>query len=125
LEADTTPPSVPIAVVMGGCLGFFAGVSGTGGGIFLSPLLLLMRWAPTRSVSGVSATFILLNSISGLFGTPFVLDKLPSALPIWAVAVILGGMIGTHLGTRTLSIQGIRFLLAGVLVIAGGKMLLT
>ncbi len=116
-------PPLAVAVLTGTGLGLLAGLSGTGGGIFLSPLLLLMRWAPTRSVSGIASTFILLNSISGLAGTTFSVGSLPQALPLWAAAVLTGGFIGTHLGTKKLSIPGIRYLLALVLLVAGGKML--
>lgn len=118
-------PPLAASVATGAGLGLFAGLSGTGGGIFLSPLLLFMGWAPTRNVSGIAASFILVNSISGLLGNMSSLQALPSsALPVWAGAVLLGGLIGTQLGTRTLTIPGIRIMLALILVIAGGKMLL-
>lgn len=118
-------PPLAASLATGAGLGLLAGLSGTGGGIFLSPLLLFMGWAPTRNVSGVAASFILVNSISGLLGNISSLQALPSALPVWAGAVLLGGLIGTQLGTRTLTIPGIRIMLALVLVIAGGKMLFT
>lgn len=121
----TVRPKMAVALVTGAGLGLLAGLSGTGGGIFLSPLLLMMRWAPTRSVSGIASTFILLNSIAGLAGTTFSIGSLPQALPLWAAAVLVGGLIGTHLGTKKLSIPGIRYLLALVLIVAGGKMLFT
>lgn len=117
-------PPLAASLATGAGLGLLAGLSGTGGGIFLSPLLLFMGWAPTRNVSGVAASFILVNSISGLLGNISSLQALPSALPVWAGAVLLGGLVGTQLGTRTLTIPGIRIMLALVLVIAGGKMLL-
>lgn len=116
-------PPLAASLATGAGLGLLAGLSGTGGGIFLSPLLLFMGWAPTRNVSGITASFILVNSISGLLGNMSSLQALPSALPVWAGAVLLGGLIGTQLGTRTLTIPGIRIMLALVLVIAGGKML--
>lgn len=118
-------PPLPAALGAGVGLGLLAGLSGTGGGIFLSPLLLLMGWAPTRQVSGIAASFILVNSIAGLLGHVPTLNTLPSALPLWALAAVLGGILGTQLGTRTLTIPGIRTMLALVLVIAGGKMLLS
>ncbi len=118
-------PPLAASLATGAGLGLLAGLSGTGGGIFLSPLLLFMGWAPTRNVSGIAASFILVNSISGLLGNMSSLQALPSALPVWAGAVLLGGLIGTQFGTRTLTIPGIRIMLALVLVIAGGKMLFT
>ncbi|MEK6746168.1 MAG: sulfite exporter TauE/SafE family protein [Pseudomonadota bacterium] len=118
-------PPLAASLATGAGLGLLAGLSGTGGGIFLSPLLLFMGWAPTRNVSGIAASFILVNSIAGLLGNMSSLQALPPTLPVWAGAVLLGGLIGTQLGTRTLTIPGIRIMLALVLVIAGGKMLLT
>lgn len=116
-------PPLAAALSTGTGLGLLAGLSGTGGGIFLSPVLLFMGWAPTRQVSGIAASFILVNSISGLLGNLSSVQALPSALPLWAIAALGGGLLGTHLGTRTLTIPGIRIMLALVLVIAGGKML--
>lgn len=118
-------PSLAAALATGSGLGLLAGLSGTGGGILLSPLLLFMGWSPTRNVSGIAASFILVNSISGLLGNVSSIHSLPSALPFWAIAALLGGLIGTHLGTHTLTVPGIRYMLALVLVIAGGKMLFT
>lgn len=118
-------PPFAAALATGTGLGLLAGLSGTGGGIFLSPVLLFMGWAPTRQVSGIAASFILVNSIAGLLGTISSVQALPSALPLWAAAALAGGLLGTHLGTRTLTIPGIRMMLAVVLVIAGGKMLFT
>lgn len=123
-QAVKRPPLIA-ALGTGVSLGLLAGLSGTGGGIFLSPLLLLMGWAPTRQVSGVAASFILVNSLAGLLGNAPALQALPAALPLWGVAALFGGLLGTHLGTRTLTIPGIRTMLALVLVIAGGKMLLS
>lgn len=117
-------PPLPAALGAGVGLGLLAGLSGTGGGIFLSPLLLFMGWASTRKVSGIAASFILVNSVSGLLGNMSSVQALPSVLPVWAVAALIGALLGTQLGTRTLTIPGIRTMLAFVLVIAGGKMLL-
>ena len=118
-------PGIALALSAGAVLGLLSGLTGTGGGIFLSPLLLFMGWAATREVSGVAATFILLNSAAGLAGTTFSIGALPAALPLWAVAALAGGLIGTRLGTRTLPVPGLRYALSMVLVIAGGKMILS
>jgi len=125
VDATAHRPPLPASIAAGGALGLLAGLTGTGGGIFLSPLLLFMRWAPTRHASGIAATFILLNSVSGLAGTSFSTAVLPAALPIWGVAVLAGGLIGTQLGTRLLPVPGIRYALAAVLVVAGAKMIFT
>jgi uncharacterized protein len=121
----TKPPHVATALVAGAALGLLAGLTGTGGGIFLSPLILLMGWAGTRQTSGVAAAFILVNSISGLLGTTISIGALPGALPYWAIAAAVGGLIGTQLGTRHLAIPGLRYALAAVLFIAAGKLAFT
>jgi len=115
----------PLALVGGAGIGLLSGLTGTGGGIFLSPLILVMRWASTRETAGISAAFILANSIAGLGGLLARGGTLPPGLGIWLIAVLAGGWIGTTLGVRRLSIPILRKLLGVVLVIAGGKMLLS
>jgi len=114
---------VPLAV--GGVIGLLSGLTGTGGGIFLSPVLLFTGWARTRLTSGVSAVFILVNSIAGLAGTSISFAALPAGLPVWLGAAFTGGMIGTQLGSRWLPVSVLRYLLAAVLMIAGLKLFLT
>jgi len=122
-DKAASPPPPAVALASGAGLGLLSGLTGTGGGIFLSPLLLFMRWADTRHVSGIAASFILVNSIAGLAGTTFSLGALPQALPLWAAAALGGGLIGTQLGTRLLPVPGLRLALAAVLLVASAKML--
>lgn len=109
--------------VSGGAMGFLSGLTGVGGGIFLSPLVLLLGWASTRATSGVAAAFILLNSLAGLAGF-LGRGVLPqtATLAWWALAVAAGGWIGAEIGSRRLASAWIRRLLAVVLAIAGGKL---
>lgn len=123
-DAGAHRPPVAAAMAAGLAIGLLAGLSGTGGGIFLSPVLLFAGWARTRLASGVVASFILLNSLAGLAGTTISIGALPAALPVWAAAAVVGGLAGTQLGTRMLPIPGIRYALALVLVVAGLKFLL-
>jgi uncharacterized membrane protein YfcA len=124
-DTATREPSRLVAVPTGAALGLLAGLTGTGGGIFLTPLLLLMRWATTRQAAGVSALFILVNSISGLLGNVRSTESVPSfAIPL-AVAALVGGTIGSHLGSKRLPHTAIKRLLAIVLLIAGTKLILT
>ena len=102
-----------------------SGLTGTGGGIFLSPLLLVMGWAETKQSSGVSAAFILVNSIAGIIGLMTKPITFPPMLPYWIIAAVLGGLIGSELGRRRLTNPTLRRLLAAVLVIAGLKLILT
>jgi uncharacterized membrane protein YfcA len=125
-ETHTVP--IAIALLWGAGIGFLSGLTGVGGGIFLSPLLLLMHWSKTKETSGVSVTFILVNSIAGLLGHGLfaqvtTVATLPRAALMWGPAALVGGLIGTELGTRRLPIAGIRRWLSVVLVIAGAKLL--
>lgn len=120
--ATPTPPSTPAAVISGGGIGVLAGLTGTGGGIFLSPLLLFMGWAGARETGGVSAAFILVNSLAGLAARPSSLAQLPEAMPIWAGAVALGGLVGSTLGSRSLGTPAFKRTLGVVLLIAGAKL---
>jgi uncharacterized protein len=117
-------PVLP-AVVSGGGIGLLAGLTGTGGGIFLSPLLLFTGWAETRETAGVSAAFILVNSLAGLAGNLASMWSLPTALPIWATTAVAGGIVGAELGSRKLASRTLRYVLAVVLVVAGLKLILT
>lgn len=108
----------------GGAMGLMSGLTGVGGGIFLSPLVLLMGWASTRATSGVAAAFILLNSIAGLAGH-LSHAALPNVnLTAWALAVAAGGWIGAEIGSRRIAPIWIRRALALVLAIAGTKLAL-
>lgn len=119
------PPSVPVvpAGLAGAGIGFLSGLTGTGGGIFLTPLILLAGWAETRVAAGISAAFILANSISGLLGNVVAVQALPPALPVWLVAVAAGGLLGAELGAWRLGVPALRRALALVLVIAGLKLI--
>lgn len=110
--------------VVGAVLGLLSGLTGVGGGIFLSPLLLRMNWAPVRVISGVAAMFILVNSVSGLLGVFSHHQVLSPNLPYWVCAVMVGGLIGAHLGSKRLNTALIQRVLAVVLLISGLKMIL-
>lgn len=122
-EVATRSAPVVLAIFFGALIGFLSGLTGVGGGIFLSPLLLLMGWADTRRTAGVSAAFILVNSIAGLLGNFSGVQMLPPALPYFALAAVAGGLVGSEFGSRRLASVTIRRLLAAVLVVAGVKMI--
>ena len=114
---------VPLAATCGGGIGLLSGLTGTGGGIFLSPLLIFTRWATTRQASGISAAFILANSVSGLAGHLASVRFLPAATAFWAVAAVAGGALGSLYGSRKLATRTLLRLLAAVLLTAGLKLI--
>jgi uncharacterized membrane protein YfcA len=116
-------PKLIEAIPIGGALGLLAGLTGTGGGIFLTPLLLLMRWARTKTVAATSALFILLNSVAGLFGNLSSTAKLPSFAFILVGAAVIGGAAGSYFGSSRFNHVVIKRLLAVVLLIAGAKLI--
>lgn len=124
-EREPKPPPLWIAAGAGAAIGMLAGLTGTGGGIFLSPLILLFGWETPRRTSGVAALFILVNSTSGLAGNLTSLRALPSELPWFAGAVLVGAVVGTWLGVNRLPRQRLLQALGVVLVVASGKLLLT
>jgi hypothetical protein len=122
-EVTPQPPSVPAALGTGASLGLLAGLTGTGGGVFLSPLMIWRRWARTQTVSAVAAMFILVNSIAGLAGHVAHTGRLPAvAWPLMAAAMV-GGTLGAHLSCHHLTLAMIKRLLSAVLLIASAKLL--
>ncbi len=122
---QTVAPSRPVAISAGAGLGFLSGLTGTGGGIFLTPLLLFCEWAHIRQAAAVSALFIWVNSIAGLVGYFTKVRSIPSLGLVLAAAAIIGGIAGSHLGSRRFAVRVISLLLASVLLIAGMKLLFT
>jgi len=123
LSKEAHLPPIWVALAWGAAIGFLSGLTGVGGGIFLSPLLLYMGWAETRATSGVAAPFILVNSIAGLLGHFSSVALLPSSIPIWGVAAVIGGWIGASYGSKRAPAPVLRQLLSLVLVVAGVKLI--
>ena len=119
---DVRDPPVLPAVGCGAAIGLLSGLTGTGGGIFLSPLLLVLGWSQVRIASGVAALFIWFVSLAGLLGNISSVRALPSELPVYLGAVLAGAVIGTTLGTGRLSTTGVLKALGLVLIVAGFKL---
>jgi uncharacterized protein len=124
LGTNKEPRDPPIwaGVLAGTGIGLLSGLTGTGGGIFLSPLLLFLGWSATKPASGVAAVFILCNSIAGLAGNIAIVKALPPNLPVYALAVLLGAIVGTTFGIR-FAMPTILKALGLVLVVAGLKLI--
>jgi len=128
-QADEPQRDVPVpaGLACGAAIGLLSGLVGVGGGIFLSPILLIFGWSTARRTAAVSAAFILINSAAALIGlvarhgAPPIE---PATTGVFVLAVLGGGLIGTSIGTRRLGHVGIRRMLAVVVIIAGLKMIL-
>ena len=115
-------PPVLMGILWGAGIGLLSGLTGTGGGIFLSPLLLFLSWSSPKPASGVVAVFILCNSAAGLLGNFASVQALPPDLPLFAGAVLLGAVVGSTLGIK-LATPLILRALGFVLLIAGLKLI--
>lgn len=121
-------PAVWVIMITGVLVGFSSGIIGVGGGIFLSPIVLLLGWATAKQTAAMSAPFILVNSIAGLLGIMADQGSLPVdslfVVPL-GIAVVIGGMLGASFGSSRLGHQGLRTVLGVVLLFASIKMFLT
>jgi uncharacterized membrane protein YfcA len=124
-DAATRGREVPwlAGLLAGAAIGVLSGLTGTGGAIFLTPLLLFAHWMPTREASGTSVAFVWINSLTGLAGLLHSGQSLPSMLPLWLGVVALGALLGTQLGLQWLPVRGLRRTLGAVLLIAAAKLL--
>jgi uncharacterized membrane protein YfcA len=121
---ETAAPGLLVSLSVGAALGLLAGLTGTGGGIFLSPLIILFAWEQPRHTSGVAAGFIFLNSVAGLLGNLASVRALPPEMPWWMLAVALGAVLGTWLGVEKLPRERLLQALGLVLTLAGTKLVL-
>jgi uncharacterized protein len=119
---ETHRPKTFSALGWGAGIGVLSGISGIGGGVFLSPVLIFKRWANLRGASAISALFILVNSLVGLIVRQPKLSEFPPQLPIWLVMVILGGLLGGYLGSHKLNLIWLRRALALVTLLACVKL---
>jgi uncharacterized membrane protein YfcA len=117
------PPFVP-ALLTGAAIGLVSGTTGTGGGVFLAPVILAMNWASVRQTAATTAVYNLMNSGAALAGAYAAWDHVPPAMPLWLGAVGLGGAIGAFFGSRHLPETWMRYVLA-LLLFASGLRLVT
>lgn len=120
---DVRAPSRTVALAVGAALGLLSGLTGTGGGIFLTPLMIFLRWGKTKTVTAVSVVFILVNSVSGLLGTLIKSGSVPSLAWMLIPAAAIGGALGSYLGSRRFSTVVIKRILAAVLIVAAYKLI--
>ena len=117
--------NIPLALFIGGIIGLISGMIGIGGGILLSPVLLLLHWAKMKETAAVSAVFIFLNSLSGIAGAFSSLENISSQIYIWAAFGIVGGTAGAYYGSSRFNIVVLKYILSIVLVFACVKLVIT
>ncbi len=120
-QSENTPLPIYAGPVLGSVIGLVSGLIGVGGGIFLSPLLIISNWTSVKKASGIAALFIFVNSISGLAGHLTAFNTIDYDIFYWIAAVVIGGMIGSTLGTGKFSNKIIMTCLFVVLLSAGLK----
>ena len=125
-NVNSGPPSVYVSLLIGGIIGFLSGIIGVGGGIFLSPIILLFGWSDAKTTAGVAAIFIWVNSAAGLVGSSIsgqlVIDI--GVLIPFIVAVLIGGFIGSKLGSEKFSQNVVRNTLVSVMLIAAVRQII-
>ncbi len=110
--------------IIGLSIGFLSGLIGIGGGIILSPVLLLLGWANVKETAAISALFIFLNSIAGLFGAGITALAFQQQLQLLMPLTLIGGVAGAYFGANKFNVPALKFLLATVLIIAASKFLI-
>lgn len=120
--AAASPPSIALLAALGCGIGLLSGLTGVGGGVFLTPVLLAVESAPVKRIAGITAPFILVNSLAGLAGGVFAGRSLPTVSPSVIVAAVIGGTIGSHLGAFRLPVRAMQVLMAAVLAFAGARL---
>lgn len=110
--------NIPLFILIGALLGFFSGIIGIGGGIILTPVLIMFRWSTLKQAAAVSALFIFLNSVSGLFSIYSKGLELPEHFVFWVISVVAGALIGGWVGSRKIKPEILRYVLAVVLLLA-------
>ncbi len=122
-EKQQTEAPTWILLCSGAFIGFLSGIVGIGGGILLSPLLLLTGWAGTKEASGISAAFIVVNSFAGLAGIVTSTVTINSSIFAWVIIAIVGGIIGSYIGSKKLNVIVSKAVLSSVLFVAIIKLL--
>jgi uncharacterized protein len=120
---ETKPLNIVYALIAGALIGFLSGMIGIGGGIILSPLILLFHWANMKQTAAVSALFIFVNSVSGLMGVLSAGVEFYEEILWIFIVVLIGGFIGGYLGGRKFDNKILRYILAVVLSIAAAKLI--
>lgn len=118
------PVTWSLAIIVGACIGFFSGLIGIGGGIILSPVILLLNWGTVKQAAAVSALFIWVNSVAGMAGQIVQGIEFGSNSWLYVALAVVGGFFGGYLGSSKMNNKAVRYLLAFVLLLASIKLFL-
>ncbi|AFL55245.1 MULTISPECIES: sulfite exporter TauE/SafE family protein [Sinorhizobium/Ensifer group] len=121
----TIPKTPPLhaALITGAVIGFVSGTTGSGGGVFLAPVILSKNWGTAHQTAATTAVYNLMNSTAALIGACASWNALPNFLSWWLIAVAAGGSIGALIGSRYLSASSLRVILSVLLMVSGLKLL--
>ncbi|RDJ05275.1 sulfite exporter TauE/SafE family protein [Rhizobium grahamii] len=123
-EEKAAAPPIVAALATGAAIGFISGMTGTGGGVFLAPIILCMNWGTVRQTAATTAVYNLLNSAAALIGAYSTWGSMSRELPVWVLCVIAGGSVGAYVGSRFLPERLLRTTLSLLLLVSGLKLLL-
>ncbi|WP_347066072.1 sulfite exporter TauE/SafE family protein [Flavobacterium sp. WV_118_3] len=124
-DTHLKPCNRTVAIITGGSIGLFSGMIGIGGGIILSPILLLLQWTNQKQTAAISAAFIFVNSLAGLAGMLTQEVSITTDMTFYIIIAFTGGMLGAYLGARKFNQDALKYLLVTVLVMASYKLLFT
>jgi uncharacterized membrane protein YfcA len=124
-DADLKSHHTLIAVVVGGVVGLLSGMIGIGGGIILSPVLLLLHWTNQKQTAAISAAFIFVNSIAGLGGMMTKGITFTADMILYIIVAFTGGLLGAYFGSKKFNQNFLKYVLASVLLLASYKLLFT
>lgn len=122
---DLRNPNVILSLMIGAAIGLLSGLIGIGGGIILSPVLLLLKWADMKQTAAISALFIFVNSLSGLAGQLQKGITFSADMYAYVAVAFVGGICGAYFGSLKFKQNILQYLLAAVLIIASYKLLFT
>ena len=128
-SAESPPPTLPPpffpSLLTGAIIGLVSGTTGTGGGVFLAPIIVGMNWATVRQTAATTAVYNLMVSAAALLGAHRYWDQIPPSMPLWLGAVGLGGGLGAFVGSRHLPETWMRSILALLLFVSGVKLVMS
>jgi uncharacterized membrane protein YfcA len=123
-EGSVVKMPLPLGILTGGAIGFLSGLVGIGGGVLLSPVMLTFRWGTFKQVSTITSLFILVNSVAAIGGIINSGFQMPTDIFLWIGVAMVGGLLGSHWGSRKAPVKVLKNLLAFLLLVVSVRLLL-